>query len=97
MKQIIEEITFVVNGNKNTYKLYKYEEIAVRKIGTLNNYEDTKVKITKYALHQEFEMDETYHEQLVCETETYATILTIFKDILTTYIKLIEKHQFPIK
>ena len=102
----IEEIAFTENGEKCSYKLYKYQEETVRKIKvpveigevTLQKgykYKNTKVKVTKYALHQEFEMNGEYHERLVCETEMYATILTILKGILTEYIETINKLQAP--
>lgn len=102
----IEEITFVHSTKRCSYKIYTYEEIAVRKIKvpvelgevTLKmgyKYEDAKVKVTKYALHQEFEQDGKYQDRLICETESYATILTIVKGILTEYIETINKLQAP--
>lgn len=102
----IEEITFNVNNHKCTYKVYKYEDESIRqikvpaKIGetTLHmgyKYVDTKVKVTKYALHQEYEKDGNYQDRLVCETEMYATILTIIKGIMQEYIENINKLQTP--
>lgn len=104
--KVIEEIAFTVNGQKCTYKLYKFKEQTIRKVKvpvevgevTLQKnykYKDIKVEITKYALHQEYEINGEFHERLVCETEMYATILTIFKGILTEYIETINKLQAP--
>lgn len=103
----IEEITFVHETKRCSYKIYKYEEIVIRKVKTPveigettlkmgYKYADTKVKVTKYALHQEFEIDGKYQNRLVCETEMYATILTILKNILTEYIETINKLQAPV-
>lgn len=102
-----EEISINENGQKCTYRLYKYEEIAVRKIKkpatrlnkfSLNvgfNYEHDKVKVVKYALHQEIEKNGDFQEKLICETESYATILTIIKGILNEYINIINQMQTP--
>lgn len=100
----IEEIAFTVNGQKCAYKLYKYEEETLRKvkvpkeaedITAFMGYKNIKVKVTKYALHQECEVHGKFQDRLVCETEVYATILTILKGILTEYIETINKLQAP--
>lgn len=103
----IEEITFVHETKRCSYKIYKHEEEIFKKVKipvklgeiTLERaykYADTKVKVTKYTLHQEFEIDGKYQDKLVCETEMYATILTILKGILTEYIETINKLQAPV-
>lgn len=102
--EIIEEIAFTISGQKCTYKLYKYKEETVHKvkkpanIGEVTQYMGYKyvnAKITKYALHQEFEGNGEFKERLICETEVYATILTILKGILLEYIETINKWQSP--
>lgn len=104
--EIIEEIAFTISGQKCTYKLYKYEEEIVQKVKKPANigevtqhmgykYVDAKIRITKYALHQEFEGNGEFKERLICETEVYATILTILKGVLLEYIETINKWQSP--
>lgn len=100
----IEKMSFTIDKTKCTFKLYEYEEQTVRKVKvpieieekTLQmgfKYVDTKIKITKYALHQELEYENEIRDTIVCETETYATILTVLKDILQQQVRYIESLQ----
>ena len=101
--ETIEKITFHVNNKKLTFKIYKFEEETIRKIQvpikidetTLSmgyKYEDTKVKITKYALYQESIINVNYNQVLICESESYTIILEIVKKYLTEYIETIDKN-----
>lgn len=101
----IKEITFVNETKRVTYKLYQYEQETIRKTKVLKqiidksfkayDYEDTKVKVKMYALHQESEIKGIYLDKLICETESHATILTIIKAILHEYINEINMLQTP--
>lgn len=101
----IQEITFVHKTKKCTYKLYNYEQVTIRKTKVFKeikdekfktyDYEDTKVIVKMYAIHQETEVNGKYEDILICETESYATILTIIKAILKEYINEINIIQTP--
>lgn len=102
----IEELSVTIDKTKCTYKLYEYEEEAIRKVKepveigevTLTmgyKITDQKVRVKKYAIHREIEEENSFSEILICETEIYATIISVYKDILKEYIKYLEKLQTP--
>lgn len=101
---LIEEIAFTINQTKCVFKLYKYQEQTVKKIGKpiepkenepISDYQivDAKVYVDKYAIHQEYTKKDIFSDTIICETESYNTVLTIFKDILEQYLQIIKKNQ----
>lgn len=101
---LIKEIAFTINKSKCVYKLNKYQEQVIKKVRTpleqnenelVSGYKivDTKVYVDKYAIHQEITYDDVFNDTIICETESYATVLTIFKDILNQYLQTIQKYQ----
>lgn len=99
----IEEMSFTVDKSKCTFKLYEYEEPVIRKVRRPAKFdeitlhmgyveEEIKVNRKKYALHREYEKGDDFNEILICETESYACILSVIKDILEEHIKTITKY-----